>query len=373
MATLRTTPRTAASQPAASQPAAEAPTVVRAARRVGDRARRIAPGLGVAAAVSALALGVAQLLPSVSPLLLAIVLGAGLANLGRAGDRVVPRLEAGLAVASRRLLRIGVALLGLQLALSDVLGLGGGVIAVVVAVVVLGITGTVVVGRLLGLSRTQTLLVAGGFSICGAAAAAAVDGVVDADDEELLTAVALVVLFGTAMIPLLPLLAAAIGLDATQAGMWAGASIHEVAQVVAASGVIGGGALTVAVVVKLGRVLLLAPVLAAISVHERRVARRQVAPQDGPGVDRRQPPLVPLFVAGFVALVLVRTTGLVPQGVLDAARLTETALLTMAMFALGTGVRVAALRRVGARPFVLAGLATAWVSALALGGILLAT
>ena len=177
--------------------------------------------------------------------------------------------------------------------------------------------------------------------------------------------------------------------------MWAGASIHEVAQVVAASGVIGSGALAVGVVVKLGRVLLLAPVLAVISLRERRLrsparaesgsaadspadsatdnatdgaAGRSAAPGRG-----ARPPLVPLFVVGFVALMALRTTGLVPAAVLSLAKWGETALLTIAMFALGTGVRAASLRRVGPRPFVLAAVTTAWVATVSLGGILLAT
>jgi uncharacterized integral membrane protein (TIGR00698 family) len=343
-----------------------------AAARPAAATARVLPGLAVGAAVSAAALALGWWLPSVSPLLVAIVVGAALANAGW----LSPRLEPGLAVASRRLLRVGVALLGLQLALSDVLGLGWGVIAVVVAVVALGIAGSVVMGRLLGLSRSQTLLIAGGFSICGAAAAAAVDGVIESEDEELVTSVALVVLFGTAMIPLLPLVAGWIGLSPARAGLWAGASIHEVAQVVAAAGVIGGGALAVGVVVKLGRVLMLAPVLALISLRERqRLARSDAAAPGVPAtVSRRsgRPPLVPLFVLGFIALMAVRSTGFVPTSVISGAKVAETALLTIAMFALGTGVRVGSLRRVGARPFVLAALTTAWVAAVSLGGVLLA-
>jgi len=151
---------------------------------------------------------------------------------------------------------------------------------------------------------------------------------------------------------------------------------------VAASGVIGSGALAVGVVVKLGRVLMLAPVLALIGLAERRRAGGSLAetPADRSaagepaGVGRGgRPPLVPLFVVGFVALMALRTTGVVPSGVLSLAKWGETALLTIAMFALGTGVRVASLRRVGPRPFVLAGATTVWVAVVALGGILLAT
>ena len=244
--------------------------------------------------------------------------------------------------------------------LGDVLALGWGVIVMVVTVVGLGIVGTLYVGRLLGIGWTQRILIACGFSICGAAAVAAIDGVVDAEEEDVLTAVALVVVFGTAMILAVPLLAPVFGLTGVEAGMWAGGSIHEVAQVVAAGGAIGGGALAVAVVVKLARVLMLAPVAAVLSVRQRRVA----------SAEGTRPPLVPLFVLAFLACVAMRSSGLVPAGVLVGAGVAQTAALTAAMFALGTGVQVATIRKVGARPFVLAAISTVWVAAIALVGVL---
>ncbi|RIK00633.1 MAG: putative sulfate exporter family transporter, partial [Acidobacteria bacterium] len=140
------------------------------------RLRAPLPGLAVCAAAAAVALVAARFVGGISPLLIAIVLGALLANTTSLPAATGP----GLAVASRRLLRIGVALLGLQLLVTDVLALGWGVLGLVVAVVAGGIAGTMALGRLLGLDWTQRLLVACGFSICGAAAVAAVDGVVDA-------------------------------------------------------------------------------------------------------------------------------------------------------------------------------------------------
>lgn len=320
-------------------------------------AMALGPGLAVCGVATALSMATHALVPVVSPLLIAIVLGAVLANAVSLPAQFGP----GLQFSGKRLLRVGIALLGLQLLVADVLALGWGVIAMVVAVVGLGIVGTLYVGRLLGLGWTQRILIACGFSICGAAAVAAIDGVVEAEDEDVLTAVALVVVFGTAMILAVPLLAPVFGLSSVEAGMWAGGSIHEVAQVVAAGGAIGGGALAVAVVVKLARVLMLAPVAAVLSVRQRRVA----------GAEGARPPLVPLFVLAFLACVAVRSTGLVPAGVLAGAGVAQTAALTAAMFALGTGVQVATIRKVGARPFVLAAIATVWVAAIALVGVLL--
>ncbi|WP_067872580.1 YeiH family protein [Nocardia vermiculata] len=329
---------------------------VRLPRRMPD----VVPGLALTTLVTAVVMLFGRLVPVVSPLLIAIVVGALLANCVTLPERVRP----GLAFSSKKLLRLGVALLGLQLTFSDLLGLGPAAIAMVVAVVVLGIAVTMWMGRLLGLSWTQRVLIACGFSICGAAAAAAVDGVVDSEEEELLTTVALVVVFGTAMIAVIPLLSGAFGLDDRTAGMWAGGAVHEVAQVVAAGSALGGGALAVAVIVKLARVVLLAPVLAVIGRQQRRRA--------GSGAGTGRTPLLPLFVLAFLACAALRTTGVIPAPVLDGAKLLQTALLTAAMFALGAGVQVAALRRVGYRPLLLALLSTIWVAGVALAGAVLA-
>ena len=329
------------------------------AGRLLARVANLAPGLAVTAVATTAVLILGQFVHTVSPLLIAIVVGAVAANV----STLPAALRPGLTFASKKLLRIGVALLGLQLVLGDVLGLGAGMVAVVVAIVGLGIVGTMFVGRLLGLSWTQRLLIACGFSICGAAAVLAVDGVVDAEEEEVVTAVALVVIFGTCMIPVIPLLSSAMGLGELHAGLWAGGSIHEVAQVVAAGGAIGGGALAVAVVVKLARVVMLAPVIAVVSMRQRRMVDNTA--------NIKRPPLVPLFVLAFLACAALRTTGIMPAGVLAGAKLSQTAFLTAAMFALGAGVNVASLRKVGLRPFGLAAMSTVWVAGIALTGVLL--
>ncbi|WP_286967729.1 MULTISPECIES: YeiH family protein [Arsenicicoccus] len=337
-------------------PARRAPRVLRSGP---------APGLALCAVAVVLALLVNHLVPVVSPLLVAILLGAALANAWPLPAVLAP----GLAVAAKPLLRAGIVLLGLQVVLGQVLGLGWGMIAVVVAVVGLGIASTLAYGRLLGVPAGLTLLVACGFSICGAAAVAAVDGVVDAEEEDVATAVALVVVCGTLMIPVAPLVVTALGMGPYAGGLWAGGSIHEVAQVVAAGGAIGGGALAAAVIVKLTRVLMLAPVMATISWRRRRALAAAGGRADG----GRLPPLVPVFVLGFVAMVLVRSFLPLPAPVLDGARQLQTVLLTAAMFALGCGVRLGLVRQVGVRPFVLAALSTATVALVCLAGVTLAT
>ncbi|GEE00321.1 UPF0324 membrane protein Cgl0015/cg0018 [Gordonia spumicola] len=319
----------------------------------------VLPGLGVAVIGAAVAVGLNTALPAVSPLLVAILLGALCANTLGLPASVNP----GLAFASKSLLRIGVALLGLQLVVGDILGLGAGVIAAVVVVVAVGVLGTLYIGKLLDVPFAQRLLIACGMSICGAAAVAAVDGVIDAKDEDVAAAVGCVVVFGTLMIPTVPLLADAFGLSDVEAGMWAGGSIHEVAQVVAAGGMIGSGALAVAVVVKLARVMMLAPVLAVISHRQRALV----------GDGGRRPPLVPMFVLGFLGFVALRSSGLIPDLALTVGGELQKIALTTAMFALGTGIRMDVMRRVGPRPLILAAAGTVLVATVALVGVVAAS
>nr|WP_269453644.1 putative sulfate exporter family transporter [Pseudoclavibacter sp. 13-3] len=342
--------------------------------------RRLAalwPGLLLCAVGTAVAFGVVRLLPGMSPMLTAIILGVLVRNV----FRLQSRLEPGIAYAAKRILRIGVVLLGLQLMLGDILALGPGLILVVVCVVTVGILTTVAVGRWMGMKRTQVLLIGGGFSICGAAAVAAVDGVLDDDDEEeVVTAVALVVIFGTLMIPLVPLVAGTIGLSDHQTGLWAGASVHEVAQVVAVGGTVSSTALAAAVIVKLARVLMLAPVLTVVGlwrrVGTRRAAATGLAASDesptGRGIRQtHRPPIMPLFVAGFIAMVAIRSLGIVPPAVVAAASVAQSVLLAAAMFALGAGVKISMFRRIGPKPFILAVIATLVVGGIGLGGVLL--
>lgn len=321
--------------------------------------RRNAPGLFLCAAAVVAALSVNALLPAISPLIVAIVLGAVVANTVRLPASMAP----GIAVAAKKLLRWGIVFLGLQLVLSDIAALGAPMLAVVVCIVAGGIFGTVLLGGLLKMRRSQVLLIACGFSICGAAAVAGAEGVIESEEEDVVTAVALVVIFGTLMIPLVPLLAGLLGLGPELAGMWAGGSIHEIAQVVAAGGIIGGGALGVAVVVKLARVLMLAPVMAVLSLRQRRAGTAK------PG--ERRPPVVPLFIVGFLAMVLLRSTVDLPDVAVHVGSQVQTALLAAAMFALGCGVKFRSLAAVGARPFILAASATILVAGIALAGILL--
>lgn len=318
----------------------------------------VLPGVALTAVAVAVSIAVASVVPVVSALTAAVALGICAGNMPWLPDSVRP----GLAWSTRRLLRVGVILLGLQLAVGEVLGLGGGVLLTVVAVVVVTFVATVWIGRLLGVSRGLSVLIGTGFSICGASAIAAMESVVDREDEDVATAVAMVTIFGTVTMVALPVFGSGLGLSELDQGRLAGAAVHEVAQVVAAASPAGAAAVAAAVVVKLSRVVLLAPMVAVVSLAQRKQQ------QEATG---KRPPIVPLFVVGFLVAVVVRSTGVLPEVVLSGAEQVTTVLLAGALFALGSAVRVRSLMRNGPKAFALGACSTVVALVVAAAGILL--
>lgn len=334
------------------------------------------PGYGMAALAAVLsvaaATGLARLgVGGVSALLVALVLGILVTN--TTGTPV--RADAGLKVVAKRWLRLGIVLMGLRVSLTEVLGLGWGVVALAVGVVLLSMGGAWVAGGWLGVAPASRLLVGAGTGICGAAAIIAVeDEIRDRTKQDVVSALALIVLFGTLMIPLAAAGSRWLGLAETQAGVWAGASVHEVAQVVAAAGLLGPQVLKVAVVVKLTRVLMLAPTVVAVRLIDRSRARGDHptgATGDGSVAQPHTRHLVPFFVIGFLAMVLARATLPIPGPVLEAVQLADSALLAAAMFALGTTIHRSALAAIPARTAFLGLAVTSLVAVAGLAGALL--
>ncbi len=323
-----------------------------------NRGRAIAPGLGLVAALAFAATLITDRIEAVSALVGGVVLGALLVNL-------VPlptSLQPGITFSAKKLLRIGIVLLGFRLSLSDLGDLGARGLVVVSMVVAATFFGTQWLGRRMGLSHDLSLLVATGYSICGASAVAAMDGVIEADEEETAYAVALVTLCGSLSIGVLPLIGHLLGLEGVTFGTWVGAAVHDVAQVVATASTDGSEALAAATVVKLTRVVLLAPMVALVALHRRRQGLDS-------HVEGKRPPLVPLFVAGFLLAIVVRSTDVLSADTLASVKDAEKLLLTLALVGLGMGVRFDRLRKLGGRPLVL-GL-TSWVivAGVALAGV----
>jgi uncharacterized integral membrane protein (TIGR00698 family) len=270
--------------------------------------------------------------------------------------------------AAKKVLRFGIVLLGTQLALKQVVDLGGRELIVVVGVVALTFLGTLWLGPRLGVSKSLSLLIATGFSICGASAVAAMEGVVEADEEEVTYAIALVTLCGSLAIVLLPLLRNVLGLSDPQLfGSWVGASVHDVAQVIATSSTGGDLAVQSATVVKLSRVVLLAPLVACVSIWVRRSSSGLVAKTKK--TDKKHVSVVPLFVVGFLVMIAVRTTGVIPDNWLTRLKTIEQVCLASALVGLGSDVRIAKLIKVGGRPLLLALISWFGIAAVSLIGV----
>ncbi len=315
------------------------------------RADRLLPGLATAAAALVAAFLVHWLVPVLPAMTLAVVLGVLAANLPAAGVWTAGRARPGLDFAGKHLMRGGIVLLGLKVSVMDVLGLGWLALSLIVGVVAASFGGTYLISRLFRLPPVTSLLVATGFSICGASAIGAMAAVRRIRHVDTVLPVALVTLCGTLAIGVLPLFVHPLQLSAPVFGAWIGASVHDVGQVVATAQTAGTAALGIAVVVKLTRVLLLAPVAALAGTHQRLTVRPEA---DTDGGHTKRPPVVPLFVLGFVAMVGLRSTGWLSEDWLEAGAAVQDVLLGAALFGLGSAVRIRTLLLTGGRALLAA-------------------
>ena len=325
---------------------------------------RFLPGLLLAGAAAAAALAAARLpwlkANGISALTLAIVIGLAAGNLLPAG--ALGASTDGLNLAKQRLLRAGIVLYGLRLTFQDIgrVGLAGVAIDAAVLCSTFGLAcllGT----RVFGLPRATAMLIGAGSAICGAAAVMATEPVVRGKPEDVAVAIATVVGFGSVAMFLYPVayhaIAAVHPLTAQAYGLWAGSTIHEVAQVVAAGHAVSDAAADTAVIAKMVRVMMLAPFLVALSAWGAR-ARGGVMPA-------RAPIAVPWFAPGFVAVAGIRSLGVLPAAAVATANTVDVAVLAVAMAALGLTTRVSAMKAAGLKPLALGATLFAW---LVLGG-----
>lgn len=326
------------------------------------------PGLALSAGVAALALLLGNQ-PSLqahglSALTLAIALGIALGN--TVYPRLAVRAGAGVGFSKQWLLRAGIVLYGLRLTFQDIgqVGLAGALIDVAVVTSTLLLAAWVGT-RLLGLDRNGALLIGAGSAICGAAAVMAAEPVLRARAEQVTVAVSTVVVFGTLAMLAYPLLYqfnlshALLPVSEHAYGVFAGSTIHEVAQVVAAGGAVSPDAANTAVITKMVRVMLLAPALVAVSLLLARTG-------SGAAQTTRARIVVPWFAFGFIAVAAFNSLQWLPSALVHALVQLDTLLLAMAMAALGLTTHVSALRQAGMKPLLLALLLFAW---LLLGGL----
>lgn len=336
--------------------------------RAGARA---APGLLVCAAIAAVSMGIkiGSGWAALSPLILSITIGMLIRNLASLPASLQAGLHAGIGFSVKRLLRAGIVLLGLQVTAQQILSLGAGGLTAIVATLIATFVAIRLMGRLMRIDPALTDLIAAGTAICGASAVIATNTVVRGRQEHVAYAIACVTLFGSLSMLFLPMLAQPLGLDARAYGLWSGASIHEVAQVVAAAFQGGDVAGHFGVVAKLARVLMLAPMVAALALSLRRGPQPGNADgADGTGKRGGTVPL-PWFVLGFVALMAVNSLITIPAGLTDGLAALTNVLLAMALAAMGLQTDIRKLAAEGFRPLLLG--AFGWLFIAVLGYALL--
>ncbi len=315
------------------------------------------PGLFLSGAVAAVAFGL-RLLPGLglfSPMIIAVILGIAYHNL----FGMPASARAGVNFSARKVLRFAVALLGLQLTIAQVAEIGWVGIVIIVTVLVANFLFTKWLGRLLEVEPKLAELIAAGTSICGASAVVATNTVTGGSDEDVAYAVACVTIFGSVAMFVFPLLAAPFELDAQAYGLWAGSSIHEIAQVVAAAFQGGSEAGHIGTIAKLSRVVMLAPLVVVLGF----VARRRVP--GGPRNERKAPP-VPWFVVAFIGLVVVASIVPIPPPALSWIALSTTFLLSVALAALGLETDIRKLLAKGISPLLLGGASAVFIATLSL-------
>ncbi len=341
------------SRPASSL-ASNADLVTHHVRRV----LAILPGLLMASIIAASAYWLRELpgMTAFSPLILAILIGTAFHNLVGTPATAKP----GVAFSMRRLLRFGIILLGFQLTVSQIIEVGQRGFLIIAATLASTFIFTVWMGTVLGVDRKLAQLIAAGTSICGASAVIATNTVTNGDDEDVAYAIACVTIFGSVAMFAYPLLPALLHLDPHAFGLWSGASIHEIAQVVAAAFQYGKTAGEFGTIAKLSRVMLLAPVVMVLGwMASRRTTGRKSA-----SVSSRTP--MPWFVLGFVAVVGLNSLIAIPSaGRAEIAAVTSF-LLSVALAAMGLETDIRKLTARGIRPAMLGALAFLFIAGFSL-------
>jgi uncharacterized integral membrane protein (TIGR00698 family) len=311
------------------------------------------PGLALILALAMASIYAADLAPmrhlGLSAMTLAIVGGMVL------GNTIYPRLaeisHEGVGFGKQQLLRLGIILYGCRLTLQDIANVGTS--GLIIDLLVLSSTFTLAVWlgtRLFGLDRKSAILIGAGSSICGAAAVLATEPVVRGSPDKVAVAVATVVVFGTTsmfLYPVIfPLTQSWFGFNAHSFGVYTGSTIHEVAQVVAAARASSPVAESSAVIVKMIRVMLLAPFLIGLSAWMARTETTH-------GHERHI--TIPWFAVLFIVMTALHSLPAFPRQIDSSILVLDNLLLAMAMGALGLTTHVSAMRRAGVKPLLLAG------------------
>ena len=308
---------------------------------LSQRTRELMPGFIVSVVVAAAACFLSEHYGA-PVMLFALLLGMALNFL--AADR---KCKAGIEFTARTVLRVGIALLGMRITLGQITALGWQPVALVITLVVVTISVSVIAAKMLGFQKLFGMLTGGATAICGASAALALSAAFPNHPQKekatLFTVIGVSALSTLAMI-VYPMIARWLELSPQLAGVFLGATIHDVAQVVGAGYSMSTETGDTATVVKLMRVAMLLPVIVCAAM----ITRIQGADSGG-----ERPPLLPWFAVGFLILACINSTGWVPTVVQGGVNEMSRWALIIAISALGMKTQIKELASVGIKPILL--------------------
>ena len=314
--------------------------------------RRLVSGLALVALIGALSLSIAALetrllgQPVIEGLVVAILLGM----LVRSARTLPEALDPGIDFAAKQLLEFAIVLLGAAVDLPLLLRAGPALAIGIVLLVIVGLAAGYGIGRAFGLPHRLAVLVAAGNAICGNSAIAAIAPVIGAEREHVASAIAFTAILGVAVVLGLPHLMGPLGFTEYQYGVLAGLTVYAVPQVLAAAFPVGALAGQVGTLVKLVRVLMLGPVVLFFTLTHRTPSPHADATIIGERTGRRAFTLasaLPWFIIGFLAMAALRSGGIIPENAASQLKTLSSWLTILAMAALGLGVDLRVLRKVG--------------------------
>jgi uncharacterized integral membrane protein (TIGR00698 family) len=283
--------------------------------------------------------------PYVEAIVLAILLGTAIRTLWEPGGR----WRAGIAFSAKQVLEVAVALLGASLSIAAIAASGPVLLVAIVTVVILSLAVSFGISRSLGLPVRLSILIACGNSICGNSAIAAVAPVIGASTDDVASSISFTAVLGVIVVLGLPLLIPLLHLSETQYGVLAGMTVYAVPQVLAATVPAGLVSTQTGTLVKLIRVMMLGPVVACIAVFARSLRGDRGDRSSGVIEPNSFFKTVPWFIVGFFALATLRSLSLIPDGAVFPLQRIASTLTIMSMAALGLGVDLRVIGRVGGK------------------------
>ena len=280
--------------------------------------------------------------PYIEAIVMAILLGTALRTLWEPS----PRFRAGIAFSARQMLELAVALLGASITFAAIAASGLTLLCVIVAVVALTLAASFAISRALGLSTRLSILIACGNSICGNSAIAAVAPVIGASTDEIVSSISFTAVLGILVVLGLPLLIPLLSLSETQYGVLAGMTVYAVPQVLAATVPVGIVSTQIGTLVKLIRVMMLGPLVAAIALLGRGLRSERSSNAQGANTFFK---VVPWFIVAFFLMAGLRSLSLIPDSAIVPLQRVAGALTVLSMAALGLGVDLRVIGQVGGK------------------------